>query len=415
MAKMIDVVVIGAGQAGLAISQCLSAEGVDHVVLERGAIADRWRAKRWASLRLLTPNWMTRLPGFSYDGADPNGFMMKDELVGLLGRYARSFDAPVREFSPVHSVSHDASGFLVEAGDELMRARAVVLATGACDQPNRPAWAEESPAGITQITTDRYNHPGDLAPGGVLVIGGSATGVQLAEEFHRAGHDVTLACGSHVPLPRRYRGQDIMHWMDTARILAEPRDLSVPQARALAQPSLQLVGSVPPRDVSLPRLQSLGVRLVGRAEGLNGNRISLSGTLAAEMAQGWKRRERLLSRIDAYIDNTGLVAPHCVAPFPRALPLADPRSLDLQAEGIRNIFWATGFRRDYSWLRIDALNAAGELRQEGGVCDVPGLYAMALPFMRRRNSTFIDGVGADARDLTHHICTHIGHAPCVAA
>ena len=415
MAKFIDVVVIGAGQAGLAISHCLSAEGVEHIVLEKGAIANRWRAERWASLRLLTPNWMTRLPGFSYDGADPDGFMMKDELVGYLGRYARSFDAPVREFSPVQSVSRDATGFLVEAGDLLIRARAVVLATGACDQPNRPAWANDIPAGITQITTDSYNHPGDLAPGGVLVIGGSATGVQLAEEFHRAGHDVTLASGSHVPLPRQYRGQDIMHWMDAAHILAEHRDPSVPQARAMAQPSLQLIGSTPPRDVSLPRLQSLGIRLVGRAEGLSGDKISLSGTLAAEMVQGWKRRERLLSRIDAYIEDTGLSAPHCAAPFPQVMPLADPRSLDLRAEGIRTVFWATGFRRDYSWLRIDALNAAGELRQEGGVCDVPGLYAMALPFMRRRNSTFIDGVGADARDLTQHICNHIGHAPRAAA
>jgi putative flavoprotein involved in K+ transport len=415
VAKFIDVVVIGAGQAGLAISQCLSAEGVEHVVLEKGAIAQRWRAERWASLRLLTPNWMTRLPGFSYDGTDPNGFMMKDELVGYLGRYARSFDAPVWEFSPVKSVSRDASGFVVDAGDLLLRARAVVLATGACDQPNRPAWADDIPAGITQVTTDTYNHTGDLAPGGVLVIGGSATGVQLAEEFHRAGHEVTLASGSHVPLPRLYRGQDIMHWMDFARILAEPRDPSVPQTRAMSQPSLQLVGSKPPRDVSLPRLQSLGIRLVGRAQGVGGNKIGLSGTLAAEMTLGWKRRDRLLSRIDAYIDETGTAAPHCAAPFPRVTPPMDPRSLDLHAEGIRNIFWATGFRRDYSWLRIDALNAAGELRQAGGICDVPGLYAMALPFMRRRNSTFIDGVGADAHDLTHHICNHIGHAPRVAA
>ncbi|MEM8801758.1 MAG: NAD(P)/FAD-dependent oxidoreductase [Pseudomonadota bacterium] len=415
MTKFTDVVVIGAGQAGLAISHCLSAEGIDHVVLEKGAIANRWRAERWASLRLLTPNWMTRLPGFSYDGSDPHGFMLKDELVGYLGRYARSFGAPVREFSPVHSVSRDGNGFLVDAGDLLLRARAVVLATGACDRPNRPNWANDIPRDITQITTDMYNHPGELAPGGVLVVGGSATGVQLAEEFHHAGLDVTVASGSHVPLPRAYRGRDIMHWMDAANILSEVRDPLVAQARALSQPSLQLVGSTPPRDVSLPRLQSLGVRIVGRAEGVDGDSIRLSGDLALEMARAWARRDRLLSRIDAFIKASGEKAPHIVTPAARTLPPADPRSINLRAAGIRTIFWATGFQRDYGWLRLDALNAAGEIRQTGGVCDVPGLYAMALPFMRRRNSTFIDGVGADARDLTRHICTHLGHAPRVAA
>ncbi|MEO0916642.1 MAG: NAD(P)/FAD-dependent oxidoreductase [Pseudomonadota bacterium] len=415
MAKFIDVVVIGAGQAGLAISHCLSAAGIDHVVLEKGAIANRWRAERWASLRLLTPNWMTRLPGFSYDGTDPNGFMMKDELVGYLGRYARSFEAPVQEFVPVHSVRRDASGFLVEAGDLLLRARAVVLATGACDRPNRPVWAKDIPARITQITTDGYNHPGDLAPGGVLVIGGSATGVQLAEEFHRAGHQVTLASGSHVPLPRLYRGQDIMRWMDAAGILSECRDPAIPAARALSQPSLQLVGSTPPRNVGLDRLHALGVRLVGRATGANGNQIRLSGTLATEIARGQKRRQRLLDRIDAFIDGAALHAPHQVAAFTCLRLPADPLTLDLERQGIQTIVWATGFKRDYSWLRIDALNSQGELKQTGGICDVPGLYAMALPFMRRRNSTFIDGVGADARDLTHHICTQLGQTPRAAA
>ncbi|MEM9476031.1 MAG: NAD(P)/FAD-dependent oxidoreductase [Pseudomonadota bacterium] len=415
MTEFVDVVVIGAGQAGLAISHCLKAKGVDHVILEKGAVANRWREERWASLRLLTPNWMTRLPGFAYDGTDPGGFMMKDELIGYLGRYARSFGAPVREYTEVNAVSRAATGFLIATSGGTLRARAVVVATGACDRPNVPAWAADLPADITQITADKYNHPGDLARGGVLVVGGSATGVQLAEEFHRAGHGVTLASGSHVPLPRMYRGRDIMHWMYASGILPEARDPNVAPARAFSQPSLQLVGSVPPRTISLQRLQSLGVRIVGRATGAGGNKIALSGTLASEMARGWKRRDRMLSRIDSYIDAAAIKAPHTVARTPRPDPIADPRSLDLRAAGIRTVFWATGFKRDYSWLSADALNAQGELRQTGGVCYVPGLYAMALPFMRRRNSTFIDGVGADARDLTHHICTYIGHASRAAA
>ncbi len=415
MAEMFDVVVIGAGQAGLAISHCLSQEGIDHVILEKGAIANRWRAERWASLRLLTPNWMTRLPGCAYDGADPAGFMMKDELVGYLGRYARSFDAPVREFTPVDAVTRDGEGFLVSTGAATLRTRAVVIATGACDRPNVPDWASEVAADIAQVTTENYNHAGDIRRGGVLVVGGSATGVQLAEELHIAGHSVTLASGSHVPLPRVYRGQDIMRWMDAAAILSEPRDPAIPATRALRQPSLQLIGSTPPRNIGFARLQSLGVRLVGRAIGASGDRLALSGTLAAEVARGRARRDRLLSRIDSFIEGAALHAPHQVTTYPD-LPLpADPRALDLRRAGIRTIVWATGFRRDYSWLRLNALNAEGELKQQGGVCDVPGLYAMALPFMRRRNSTFIDGVGADARDLTQHICAQLGQTPRVAA
>ena len=415
MAEYFDVIVIGAGQAGLAVSHCLSTEGIDHVVLEKGAIASRWRAERWASLRLLTPNWMTRLPGFAYAGSDPEGFMMKDEVVGFLARYAGSFDAPVREFTTVESLTRDANGFLVTTNGATLRARAVMIATGACDRPNLPVWASEIPADIAQVTTETYNHPGDLAPGGVLVVGGSATGVQLAEELYGAGHDVTLATGSHVPLPRRYRGQDIMHWMDAAGILSETRDPSIPAARKLSQPSLQLVGSVPPRDIGLERLSALGVRVVGRATGASGSRVRFSGTLAAEIERGRARRERVLDRVDRFIDATGIPASRQVTPYRHWLPHADPRRLDLRHDGIRTIVWATGFKRDYRWLRVNALDARGELRQRGGVCEVPGLYAIALPFMRRRNSTFIDGVGADAHDLTHHICAQLGHRPRVAA
>lgn len=415
MARFVDVVVIGAGQAGLAISHCLSAEGVEHVVLEKGGIASRWRTERWASLRLLTPNWMTRLPGFEYDGANPNGYMMKDELVGYLGRYARSFHAPVQEYTHVSSVKRDGNGFVVTANETLLRTRAVVVATGACDRPNVPDWASKLPRRIAQITTETYNHPGDIAPGGVLVIGGSATGIQLAEELLRSGHEVTLATGSHVPLPRDYRGRDIMEWMDAAGILSEARDTSIPNARALSQPSLQLVGSASRRNIDFGTLNALGGQIVGRAIGISGGYIGLSGTLEAEIARGIDRRDRLLSRLDAFIGETAPEAFYTTPAATNFVPLSDPRTLNLQDAGIRSVLWATGFKRDYSWLHVDVLDAQGELDQSGGVCSVPGLYAMGLPFMRRRNSTFIDGVAADAHDLTQHICTHLGHASRVAA
>ncbi len=415
MAEYSDVIVIGAGQAGLAVSHCLTAEGIDHIVLERGAVANRWRAERWASLRLLTPNWMTRLPGYTYDGSDPDGYMMKDELVAYLNRYARSFEAPVREFTTVVSVTRDSAGFLVETAEGLLRSRAVVIATGACDRPKIPDWARGLAPEIERVTTETYNHPGDIAEGRVLVVGGSATGVQLAEELHLSGREVTLAVGSHVPLPRVYRGHDIMLWMDKAGILSEARDPSIPSERALAQPSLQLVGSTPQRDVGLERLATQGVQIVGRAVGAHGTEVALSGTLATEIQRAEKRRKRLLSRIDDYIAKAGADATWLAQSRTVLKPGADPRQIDLAREGIRTVLFATGFRRDYTWLNLPVLDGQGELKQQGGVCELPGLYAMALPFMRRRNSTFIDGVGADARDITHHICNQLGHASRVAA
>ncbi|MEM9425141.1 MAG: NAD(P)/FAD-dependent oxidoreductase [Pseudomonadota bacterium] len=411
----VDVVVIGAGQAGLAISYCLSAAGVEHVVLEKGAIANRWRAERWASLRLLTPNWMTRLPGYAYEGDDPAGFMVKDELVGFLGRYARAFDAPVREFTTVNTVRRDAFGFQVTTNTCVMRARTVVIATGACERPNLPGWAKHLCPRIAQITTETYNHAGDIAPGGVLIVGGSATGVQLAEELFHAGHEVTLSTGAHMPLPRTYRGQDIMYWMNASGILSEARDPKVPAARAMSQPSLQLVGSAPPRNIGFDRLHALGVRLVGRATGAQDGSVGLSGSLADEVARGQARRNRLLTRIDDFIASSAMHVPHQVAPNRQLSLPVDPLSLNLRDVGIQTVVWATGFKRNYSWLQGDVLTARGELKHNGGVCDMPGLYAIGLPFMRRRNSTFIDGVGADARDLTHHICAQLGHRPRAAA
>lgn len=410
-----DTIVIGAGQAGLAMSRCLSGYGIDHVVLDRGAIADRWRTERWASLRLLTPNWMTRLPGFDYAGPDPCGFMHKDEVTAMLRQYARSFRAPVREFTTVISVSKTADGFRVVTDGPTYAARSVVIATGACDTPKVPGWAKALPVAINQVTTNSYVHPGQLDEGKVLVIGGSATGVQLAEEIHRSGRPVTLACGSHVCVPRRYRGRDIMRWMDMCGLLSEPRDPRIPAARAMAQPSLQLVGSRRPRTIGLGPLAEIGVRCVSRVDGIDGATVSLSGDLATEMARAKTRCDRILGRIDAMIDEQGHAA--CSADPIRMTGIQgdEPRTLDLARDGIRTILWATGFRRTYPWLDLPVLDAAGELRQHGGLTAVPGLYALGLPFMRRRNSTFIDGVGADARDLAVHLSAHLGcRAPTAA-
>lgn len=403
-----DVIVIGAGQAGLAASACLSDEGIDHVVLERGTVAERWRNERWASLRLLTPNWMSRLPGHAYDGPSPDGYMHKDEVTSFLTRYSRKIGAPVRTGAAVLSVTRSGDLFHVVTEAGTFAARAVVVATGACDTPAIPAWASRLAPRFTQVTTRDYVHPGQIAPGGVLVVGAAATGVQLAEEIAEAGHEVTIATGRHVPLPRRYRGRDIMAWMDAAGILRETRDADVSKARTLNHPSLQLKGGMPQRDISLDSLARLDVRPVSRVLGAEGGKLLLSGDLASEMRAGRDRMRGLLERIDDFIAAKGIDAPMGRRPRREPFVPGGHETLDLDRAGIRTIVWATGFRRDYSWLNLPVIDARGELREQGGLTEVPGLYALGLPFMRQRNSSFIDGVGQDARDVTGHIAGTFG-------
>jgi putative flavoprotein involved in K+ transport len=410
-----DALIIGAGQAGLAMSRCLSNYGIEHIVLDRGAVAQRWRAERWTSLRLLTPNWMTRLPGSGYDGADPEGFMHKDEVVGFLNRYARSFDAPVREYVSVSEVVRTDDGYRVETSEGRFLARSVVLATGACDRPAVPGFAKNLSPCVTQVTTSSYMHADALEEGGVLVVGASATGVQLAEEIHLSGRPVTLAVGSHVRLPRQYRGRDIMQWLDASGLLNESRDPDIAPERILRQPSLQLVGSVPARNIGLASLARLGVRLTARVEDGQGTKLRLRDNLAPEIRRAEARGDRLLDRIDSYIERNALEAGAPERPPEIDAGDCSGTQLDLSDLGIRTVVWATGFRRDYRWLRVPVLNSAGEIRQNGGITPEAGLYTLGLPFMRRRNSTFIDGVGADARDLSFHLADFLGQTRDLAA
>lgn len=401
-----DVVVVGGGQAGLAASRHLVARSLDHVVLERGRVGERWRSERWDSLRLLTPRWQARLPGWSYEGPDADGFMTRTEVVDYLEGYARSFSAPVESGVSVTSVERMGGGFHVATDHGDWQAPAVVVATGHCDRPSVPAFASALSPDVAQVVPSRYRNPDGLPPGGVLVVGASATGVQLAAEIHRSGRPVTLAVGRHVRLPRRYRGRDVMCWLDAAGVVDETSaDVSDLEA-ARRQPSLQLVGTPEGRSLDLGVLGELGVRLVGRAVGAAGDRVLLADDLAESVADADARLGRLLRRIDGHIARAGVAAP---PPEPvRSIPTAPgPIALDLRREGIRSVLWATGYRRSYPWLRVPVLDARGEIRHEGGVTPVPGLYVLGLQFLRRRKSSWIDGVGDDARELVEHLAGHL--------
>jgi putative flavoprotein involved in K+ transport len=405
-----EAVVVGGGQAGLATSRCLADAGVDHVVLERGRVAERWRTASWDSLRLLTPNWQSRLPGFRYDGPDPDGYMSAAELVAHLDRYARSFRAPVEEGTEVLAVEPAADGYRVATDRGTWQARSVVIATGYCDVPHVPEAARGLPPDLVQVTPDRYRNPGDLPEGGVLVVGASSTGVQLADEIHASGRPVTLAVGRHTRLPRVYRGRDILWWLDAAGVLDEPASAVPDLAASRAQPSLQLVGRPDRATLDLPTLEARGVRLVGRLLGAEGSRVSLADDLVAHTAASDARLARLLQRIDVFAARTGLDAgpPEPFLPF--LWPAPAPVALDLRAEGIRSVVWATGFRRLYPWLKVPVLDERGEIRHDGGVTPFPGLFVVGLYFLRRRKSSFIDGVGRDAMELAGSLAEHLRRA-----
>ena len=403
-------VVIGAGQAGLAMSWWLAERSIDHVVLERGEVANTWRTERWDSLTLLTPNWQSRLPGHGYEGEDPDGFRTMAETVAFLERYAAKVSPPLRTRCPVVSVRSAGDGFEVVTEQGTWLCRAVVVATGAFNIAQVPKLADEVPAGIAQLTTAQYRNPESLAPGGVMVVGAAASGAQIAEEIQRSGRPVTLAVGEHVRAPRMYRGRDIQWWMDATGLNDERWDQVENLRRARALSSFQLAGHADRRDIDLNSLTSLGVALVGRLAGVRDGKAQFSGSLRNLCELSDLKQNRLLNTIDEWAAAHGMSdsvePPH--RPEPTRVEASPPLGLDFARAGIRTIVWATGFRPDYSWLDIPVVDPKGHIRHDGGVVtEAPGLYVMGLPFLRRRKSTLMDGVGDDARDLSAHLATHL--------
>jgi putative flavoprotein involved in K+ transport len=401
-------VVIGAGHCGLAMSRCLAERSVDHVVLERGEVAHSWRTQRWDSLRLLTPNWMTRLPGFSYRGDDPDGYLGAREVARLIEDYAAVSAAPVQTGTAVTSVRPDGGGYLVRTEKGDWHARTVVVATGAAAVASVPSrLAEQVPSGITTVTSADYRNPGALPGGGVLVVGASASGIQIADELQRSGRPVTLAVGEHVRMPRTYRGRDILWWMDASGVLDERYDEVPDLLRARNQPSMQLVGSPQRATVDLDALRRLGVRLAGRLAGVRDGMGQFSGSLPNMCALADLKLDRLLDTLDAWADQAGVDADRPERFAPTAPPGPALLSARLGADEIETIVWATGFRPDLSWLDVGVFDRKGRVVHDGGVTTYPGLYLMGLPFLRRRKSTLIDGAATDAHELAAHLVGHL--------
>jgi putative flavoprotein involved in K+ transport len=401
------VAVIGAGHAGLAMSRQLTNRSVDHVVLDRGSVAHSWRTRRWPGLRLLTPNWMAGLPDRPAAFANPDGFLTAVEVAELLDEYARQIAAPVRTHTAVRSVRRCPRGkhcYEVATDDAIWQAESVVLATGASALPVTPACGAGVPAGVVQRSAFDYHGPDSLPDGGVLVVGASATGVQLAAELRRAGHPVTISVGEHVRLPRSYRGRDVFWWLRATGVLAERHDEVDDLTRARRLPSPQLVGSSTPVD--LAALAAQGVRLVGRLMGVEDGIALLSGSLRNVCALADLKQARFLDGADRWATGAGLDGDLAPPSRPERTPVPQRPCLrlDLRAAGIESVIWATGFRPDHSWLDLPVFDRHGRLRHEGGVVTgAPAVFALGLPLLRTRASTYIYGAADDTAALADRL------------
>jgi putative flavoprotein involved in K+ transport len=393
----------------LAASHFLGQRSIDHVVLERGEVANSWRRERWDSLRLLTPNWLNRLPDHGYDGSDPDGYLSAAEVADFIERYADVSAAPVRTKTEVTSVAPAEGGFVVTTNDAAIRCRTVVIASGACNLAAVPAVTDAVPPEVEQLTPFEYRGPAQLPDGGVLVVGASATGVQLAAELSRAGRPVTVSTGEHVRLPRIYRGRDVLWWMHASGVWDQRADEIEDLTRARRLPSPQLLGSPERTTLDINALSATGAVVVGRLSTIRDGRALFSGGLRNTFALADLKMNRLLDTFDEWARSEGYGDQ--VDPPERLEPTRAPEQprlqVDLRSGEIRTIIWATGFRPDYRWLDVPVVDAKGQLCHQGGVVDSPGLYALGLPVLRRRKSTFIHGIEDDARDVIDHLAGHL--------
>lgn len=387
------------------MSRRLTDRWIEHVVLERAEIANSWSTERWDSLRLLTPNWQSRLPGMNYEGSDPDGFMTMPEVVEFITTYAERISAPVHPQTTVTSVCVDQLGYLVDTDKGSWTCEVVVIASGGSNVATVPALSCEVPNTIATETPMTYRSPEHLQDAGVLVVGASATGVQLAEEIHRSGRDVTLSVGEHVRLPRVYRGHDVFWWMDAAGISGQRHTEIDDLVRARNLPSPQLVGTPQRRSIDLNSLTDRGVRIVGRLGRIKDGQAQFAGSLANVCSMADLKMNRLLQTFDDWANTSSLEISDPPQRFdPTTIPTTPCLGFDLVEEGIGTVVWATGYRPDYSWLDVPVVDRKGRILHDGGIVEAaPGMYVTGLSMLRSRRSSFMSGAREDSEEISNHL------------
>lgn len=410
--EKVEALVIGAGQAGVAMSEHLARCGIPHLVVERHRIAERWRTGRWDSLVANGPAWHDRFPGLEFAG-DPEAFAGKDTVADYFEAYARKIAAPIRCGVEVRAVRRNAAGagFRIETSGGVIEANYVIAATGPFQRPVMPALVPDN-AGIAQIHSVDYRNPGQLPEGAVLVVGAGSSGAQIADELMRAGRRVYLSVAAHGRPPRRYRGRDFVWWLG---VLNKWDAEAAPDTEHV---TIAVSGAYGGNTVDFRRLAAAGMTLVGRAQGFHDGVMTFAPDLAANLAKGDADYLAVLDEADAYVARNGLDFPpepeaRLIGPDPACA--TDPiRSLDLAQTGITSIVWATGYALDFGWLKVDALDDKGRPRHQRGVCAEPGIYFLGLPWQARRGSAFIWGVWHDASHVADHIAKlrgYLAYAP----
>jgi putative flavoprotein involved in K+ transport len=406
MSERHETAIVGGGQAGLAMSHHLGRLGRPHVILERGRVAERWRSQRWDSLMFQFPNWSLRLPGQAYDGGNPDGFASCAEVIAFIERYREVIRAPLRTGVGVIALtaSHDHDTLRLETTRGPIEADNVVIATGPYQEPVVPSTSRDLPPEVLQVHSSDYRNPGTLPAGAVLVVGSGASGCQIVEDLRAAGRAVYLSVGRHRRFPRRYRGRDMFWWMERLGALDQTLE-ERPEARERPNPLVTGVGGG--HDVDLRRYRDDGVLLLGRLLGISGMRLHLADDVEALLAAGDESVEAFTRSVDAYILRHRIDAPAAPSAPPSAgHPPAPPiRDLDLAQAGITSVIWATGFRRDFGWVRLPVLDERGEPVHRRGVTGCPGVYFLGLPWLHTLRSSVLCGVGDDAAHLAEHIAS----------
>ena len=401
-------VVVGAGQAGLSMSYCLKQLGIEHVVLEKHRIAHEWRERRWDSFCLVTPNWQCRLPGFPYAGPDPKGFMLKDDIVKYVEDYARSFNPPVIESVTATSLrAAPGGGYDLQTTKGACHADQVIVATGGYHTPSIPRLAERLPESITQLHTSAYRNADALPPGGVLVVGSGQSGCQVAEDLHLAGRAVHLCLGSAPRTARRYRGRDVVEWLEDMGYYRMAVGEHPLKDRVRAKANHYVTGRDGGRDIDLRLRAKEGMRLYGRVVGVSGARLELAADLRQNLDQADAVAESIKTTIDKFIAEHGVEAPTEARYVPVWEPAEEPRALDLATAGISTVIWSTGYRTDYGWIEVPLFDGRGYPVHTRGVTSAEGLYFLGLPWQHTWGSGRFSGVATDAAHLAEQIAARL--------
>lgn len=413
---IVPVVVIGGGQAGLSASWYLGQAGVEHLVLERRVAAWEWRERRWDSFCLVTPNWQCHLPGFDYPGPDPDGFMVRDDVVAYLDAYVSTTDPPLLEGVEVTSLRPSSSaGFDLESSAGRLSAEQVVIATGPYHLPSFPRIASQVPQELHQIHSSEYRNPQSLAPGAVLVVGTGQSGCQIAEDLHLAGRQVHLATGSAPRAPRRYRGSDVVRWLDEMGYYRTT--LAEHPLGALKRDSVNhyVTGRDGGHDIDLRQWAAEGMELYGRLSSIQGAGATFADDLAVNLNHADAVAEGIKDRIDAWIETTGVDVPTEDRYVPVWEPKPGPRCLDLAAAGVSSIVWATGFVAEHGWIQLPVFDTMGQPHHQRGVTDVPGIYFLGLPWLHTWGSARFAGIAADAAHVVSTAVTRLGSSKRISA